>query len=313
MAGFYGRDFLTLADWSGEQIRRILKLAAELKGKLKQGQEHRLLEGKTLAMIFEKSSTRTRVSFEVGMWQLGGKALFLNPQDLQMGRGEPIKDTARVLSRYVDAIMIRARKHETVEELAREATVPVINGLTDRYHPCQVLADLLTIQERCRNLREVKLAYVGDGNNVANSLLIGGAKMGMKVAVATPPEYAPRREVVRLAKKAAKESGGQVILTSDPREAVSGAHVLYTDVWVSMGHEDEAPLRRRIMKPYQLNKALVNRAEVGAMFLHCLPAHRGEEITDQVFEEHAGEIMDQAENRLHVQKALLVLLLTPPA
>ncbi|HPZ65469.1 MAG TPA: ornithine carbamoyltransferase, partial [Bacillota bacterium] len=303
MAGFYGRDFLTLADWSGEQIRRILKLAAELKGKLKQGQEHRLLEGKTLAMIFEKSSTRTRVSFEVGMWQLGGKALFLNPQDLQMGRGEPIKDTARVLSRYVDAIMIRARKHETVEELAREATVPVINGLTDRYHPCQVLADLLTIQERCRNLREVKLAYVGDGNNVANSLLIGGAKMGMKVAVATPPEYAPRREVVRLAKKAAKESGGQVILTSDPREAVSGAHVLYTDVWVSMGHEDEAPLRRRIMKPYQLNKALVNRAEVGAMVLHCLPAHRGEEITDQVFEEHAGEIMDQAENRLHVKKA----------
>jgi ornithine carbamoyltransferase len=260
-------------------------------------------------MIFQKPSTRTRVSFEVGMWQLGGYALFLSIQELQMGRGEPIKDTAAVLSRYVDGIMIRTFNHNEVEELASYASVPVINGLTDLLHPCQALADLLTVKERLGKLAGLKLAYTGDGNNVAHSLLLGCSKMGMNIAVAGPEKYWPLPEIVSKAKENALDSGCSVVITEDPLEAVKDADVIYTDVWASMGKEAEKKERKKIFAPYQVNDNLVKAARPGALVMHCLPAYRGEEITTEVLEGEQSVVLDQAENRLHAQKSLMALLM----
>ncbi len=307
---FRGRDLLTLADYTAEEIQMLLDLAAQLKKRQKEGKPTPILNGKTLGMIFEKSSTRTRVSFEVGMYQLGGQALFLSSQELQLGRGETIADTARVLSRYLDGIMIRTFAHEKAVELARFATIPVINGLTDDYHPCQVLADLLTVLEKKERLKGVKLAYVGDGNNMAHSLMQAGAIMGMQVAVATPPGYEPKRDVVEYATKLARSSGGEVTLTHVPEEAVDGADVVYTDVWTSMGQEQETQQRLKDFRGYQVDEALMNRAKQDALFMHCLPAHRGEEVTDEVADGPQSVIFDQAENRLHAQKAVLVALMS---
>lgn len=298
------RDFLSLYDFSGEELEALLERAKELKAKQKRGEDWRPLEGKTLAMIFEKPSTRTRVSFEVGMYQLGGHALFLSLQETQLGRGESIADTARVLSRYVDGIMIRTFAHRTVEELARFATVPVINGLSDLLHPCQILSDIFTIWETLGDYR-VKVAYVGDGNNVANSWINGALKMGVELRLACPPGYGPDR---RILERAIKE-GARVILTHDPKEAARGAQVLYTDVWASMGQESERQRRLEVFKPYQLNGALLELAAPGALVMHCLPAHRGEEITDEVIDGPQSVVFDQAENRLHVQKAILEWLM----
>ncbi|NLJ56034.1 MAG: ornithine carbamoyltransferase [Firmicutes bacterium] len=304
-----GRDFLSLQDFSAAEIRVLLALAKDLKSRQKKGGLQPLLAGKTLAMIFEKPSTRTRISFEVGMWQLGGTALFLSSQELQMGRGEPIKDTAAVLSRYVDGIMIRTFDHAVVQELARYASVPVVNGLTDLLHPCQILADLLTIEEKMGRLQGVKVAYTGDGNNVAHSLLLGCSKMGLNLAVATPPSHRPLPGVVAQALANAEQSGSKVFITNDPLEAVKNADVIYTDVWTSMGQEKEQAARRKIFAPYQINSNLVKTAGPEALIMHCLPAYRGEEITAQVLEGKQSVVLDQAENRLHAQKALLALLM----
>jgi len=307
---FQGRDLLTLADYTAEEIQLLLDLAIQLKKRQKEGKPTPLLSGKTLGMIFEKSSTRTRVSFEVGMYQLGGQALFLSSHDLQLGRGETIADTARVLSRYVDGIMIRTFAHEKAVELARYATVPVINGLTDDFHPCQVLADLLTILEKKGTLRGVKLAYVGDGNNMAHSLMQAGAIMGMQVAVATPPGYEPKAEVLEYSRKQAEASGGKVFVTNTPEAAVADADVVYTDVWTSMGQEQEAQQRLRDFRGYQVDAKLMKQAKADALFMHCLPAHRGEEVADDVADGPQSVIFDQAENRLHAQKAVLVALMS---
>ena len=298
------KDFLLLSNYTKDEILSLLALAAELKDKKRRGEPHPLLQGKTLGMVFEKSSTRTRVSFEVGMYDLGGTALFLSGRDLQIGRGEPIEDTARVLSRYLDGIMIRTYEQEKVETLARYSTIPVINGLTDYAHPCQVLADLLTIQEHKGSLEGLTLCYVGDGNNMANSLIVGGIKTGMKVRVACPISNQPDAAVMDWAR-----SVGDFKCTPDVFAAAQGADVLYTDVWASMGQEDEQEARRKIFAGYQINEAVVNAAAPGAMVLHCLPAHRGEEITAEVMEAHAEEIFDEAENRLHAQKAVMVNLM----
>ena len=304
------KDFLTIHDLLPEEVEGVLDLAANLKVMQAGGVPHRYLEGKTLGMIFEKSSTRTRVSFEAGMYQLGGSALFLSSHDTQLGRGEPIRDTARVLSRYLDGIMIRTYAHETAEELARWADVPVINALTDLLHPCQVMADFLTLREhKGKDLSSLKVAFVGDGNNMANSYLYGAAKAGMTLAVATPKSHQPDKTVVKNAKKDAKETGATLILTDDPVEAVKGADVVVTDTWASMGQEAEHDERKKIFAPYQVNKALLQKADRRAVVLHCLPAYRGEEITDEVFEANAGVIFDEAENRLHVQKAIMTLLM----
>jgi len=307
---FRGRDLLTLADYTKEEIQMLLDLAVQLKKRQKEGKTTPLLSGKTLGMIFEKSSTRTRVSFEVGMYQLGGQALFLSRNDLQLGRGETIADTARVLSRYLDGIMIRTFGHEKAVELARFATIPVINGLTDDYHPCQVLADLLTILEKKGTLDGVKLAYVGDGNNMAHSLMQAGAIMGMRVAVATPTGYEPKREVVDFSRKMAVLSGGEVTITHSPEEAVAEADVVYTDVWASMGQEQEAQQRLQDFRGYQVDERLMKRAKADALFMHCLPAHRGEEVSDEVADGPQSVIFDQAENRLHAQKAVLAALMS---
>ncbi|MGI6308969.1 MAG: ornithine carbamoyltransferase [Dethiobacteria bacterium] len=304
-----GRDFLSLQDFNAAEIRALLDLAKKLKSRQKKWEPQPLLAGKTLAMIFEKPSTRTRISFEVGIWQLGGSALFLSSQELQMGRGEPIKDTAAVLSRYVDGIMIRTFDHGEVEELARHASIPVINGLTDLLHPCQVLADLLTIEEKTGRLQGIRVAYTGDGNNVAHSLLLGCSKMGLDISVATPPKYRPLPEIVDKAQENAGKSGSKILITEDPVETVENADVIYTDVWTSMGQEKEKGERRKIFAPYQINSNLVKRAKPGAMIMHCLPAYRGEEITAQVLEGEQSVVLDQAENRLHAQKALLALLM----
>ena len=304
-----GRDFLSLQDFAAGEIRVLLDLAKNLKSGQKKGNRQPLLAGKTLAMIFEKPSTRTRISFEVGMWQLGGSALFLSSQELQMGRGEPVKDTAAVLSRYVDGIMIRTFDHEMVEELARCASVPVINGLTDLLHPCQVLADLLTIEEKTGRLQGIRLAYTGDGNNVAHSLLLGCTKMGLDIAVATPPQYGPLPEILEMAQGNALQSGSKILITEDPVRAAKNADVLYTDVWTSMGQEKEKAGRRKIFASYQINSSLVKQAGAGVLIMHCLPAYRGEEITAQVLEGEQSVVLDQAENRLHAQKALLALLM----
>jgi len=276
-------------------------LADELKYKKKNGIPHEYLKGKTLGLIFQKSSTRTRVSFEVGMHDLGGSPLFLSSNDLQIGRGEPTKDTARVLSRYLDGIMIRTFKQSEVEDLAKYGSIPIINGLTDYCHPCQVLADLMTIREHKNKIEGLKLCFIGDGNNMANSLIVGGIKMGMKVAIACPSDYKPDAEIMKWA-----EENGDFLCTEDIKKAVDGADVLYTDVWASMGQEEEAEKRKAIFKDYQINDDVMLVANEGAMVLHCLPAHREEEITAKVFEEHANEIFDEAENRLHAQKAVLV-------
>ena len=306
-----GMDLLSIHELSADDVEEILTLAADLKAKQKAGIPHPLLAGKTLGMIFEKSSTRTRVSFEVGMYQLGGQALFLSSRDLQLGRGEPIKDTARVLSRYLDGIMIRTYGHDRIEELARWADVPVINALSDLLHPCQALTDLLTIREyKGKNLAGLKMAYVGDGNNMTHSLMYAAAKVGMNFAAATPEGYEPNAEVVANAKADAAATGATVTITHNPMEAVAGAAVIVTDTWASMGQEAEHDARTAVFRPYQVNWELV--AESGdprCIVMHCLPAYRGEEITEDVFEEFANVIFDEAENRLHVQKAIMALVM----
>ncbi|KJS84954.1 MAG: ornithine carbamoyltransferase [Peptococcaceae bacterium BICA1-8] len=304
-----GRDFLSLKDFSKEEIKEMIDLAVELKGYHKQGVRKEILAGKTLAMIFQKSSTRTRVSFEAGMYQLGGLAHFLSTQDLQIGRGEPISDTARVLSRYVDGILIRTYDQQEVEDLAQYADVPVINGLTDLYHPTQALADMLTIYEHKNQLEGIKLAYIGDGNNMVHSLMIAGAKLGMEVRVATPVGYEPQKEIVEMAQGFAQENGGKIILYNDPDAAVKGADVLYTDVWASMGQEEEAEIRKKHFQGYQINAKMLELADKSSIVLHCLPAHRGEEITHEVMEGPQSVIFDEAENRLHAHKAILAALL----
>ncbi len=304
-----GRDFLTVHDFSKEELYEILRFALQLKQEKKAGLEHRLLLGKTLGMIFQKASTRTRVSFEVGMFQLGGYALFLSATDLQIGRGEPVKDTARVLSRYLDGIMIRTFEHSEAEELAAFADIPVINGLTDLLHPCQAMADLMTILEQKGKLAGLKLAYLGDGNNVAHSLLLACSKMGLNVAVASPKGYEMQATIVAKAKESAVASGASITLTTDPLEAVAGADILYTDVWASMGQEAEYQLRFKAFQHYQLNKELLKKAADNAMVLHCLPAHRGEEISDEVIEGSQSLVFEQAENRLHIQKAIMAMLI----
>ncbi|MBQ9086243.1 MAG: ornithine carbamoyltransferase [Clostridia bacterium] len=295
------KHLLKLMDLSEKEITEILNLADQLKYEKKNGIKHHILEGKTLGMIFEKSSTRTRVSFEVGMYDLGGSALFLSSRDLQIGRGEPIEDTARVLSRYLDGIMIRTFDQEEVEKLAECGSIPIINGLTDYCHPCQVLADLMTIREHKGVIKGNKLCYVGDGNNMTNSLIVGGIKMGMSVAVACPKGYEPDAQLMAWAKE-----NGDFLCTDDVLEAAKDADVLYTDVWASMGQESEAEERKKIFRGYQINGDVMAVAKKDAMVLHCLPAHRGEEITAEVFEAHAAELFDEAENRLHAQKAVLV-------
>ncbi len=303
-----GKDLLSIHDLSVAEVEEILSLAKELKAMQKAGVEHHLLAGKTLGMIFEKSSTRTRVSFETGMYQLGGQALFLSNRDLQLGRGEPIKDTARVLSRYLDGIMIRTFGHDRVEELAKWADIPIINALTDLLHPCQVLTDLLTIREhKGQNLKGLKMAYVGDGNNMTNSYLYGCAKVGMTFVAATPEDYRPDATVFENACKDAEETGAELSLVTDPQEAVKDADIVVTDTWASMGQEAEHEMRKKIFAPYQVNKELLKGADKRVIVMHCLPAYRGEEITDEVLEANADVIFDEAENRLHTQKAIMAL------
>ena len=305
-----GKDLLSIHDLSCEEVETILDLAGELKAMQKAGIEHRILAGKTLGMIFEKSSTRTRVSFETGMFQLGGQALFLSNRDLQIGRGEPIKDTARVLSRYLDGVMIRTFEHEKVEEFARYADIPVINALTDLLHPCQALTDLLTIREhKGKNLEGLKMAYVGDGNNMTHSLMYAAAKTGMNFVAATPDGYAPEEEMVQRAQEDAKETGASIALVADPFIAAKDADILVTDTWASMGQEAEHEERKKIFAPYQINRELLAVADKRAIVMHCLPAYRSEESTEDVMEAFADVIFDEAENRLHTQKAILALLM----
>lgn len=299
------KHLLKMLDLTTEEITELLNLADQLKYEQKNGIKHHRLEGKTLGMIFQKASTRTRVSFETGMYQLGGYALFLSASDLQIGRGEPVEDTARVLSRYIDGIMIRTFEQSEVESLAKYGSIPVINGLTDFCHPCQVLADLLTVREHKGRLEGLKMCYIGDGNNMANSLIVGGLKMGMTVSVACPEGYEPHEDVLNYAVPT-----GNFTLCRDPKEAAKDADVIFTDVWSSMGQEGEAQQRRKAFEGiYQVNDELLSVAKDDCMVQHCLPAHRGEEITAKVFEAHADEIFDEAENRLHAQKAVLVKLM----
>jgi ornithine carbamoyltransferase len=302
-----GRSLASLYDLTREEMEQIFKTSELLKLQTLRGQEHPLLKGKTLAMIFEKPSTRTRVSFEVGMWQLGGYALYLSSTDLQLGRGETIGDTAQVLSRYVHGIMARVFAHQTILDLVRYSRVPVINGLSDFSHPCQGLADLFTVYEKKGRLEGLKLAYVGDGNNVAHSLLYGCSKMGMDITLGCPKGYEPDGGVIARAKEEAKRRGSKVLLTVDPNEAVKGADVIYTDVWASMGKEKEREERIKVLKPYQVNPGLVKGAKEDYLFMHCLPAHRGEEVTDAVADSKNSVIFDQAENRMHTQKAVMAL------
>ena len=297
------KHFLKLLDLSREEIIELLDLADRLKAERRQGIPHPILAGKTLGMIFQKSSTRTRVSFETGMYQLGGQALFLSSRDLQIGRGEPVQDTARVLSRYLDGIMIRTFAQKEVEDLAAYGSIPIINGLTDFCHPCQVMADLQTIREHKKTLEGLKICYIGDGNNMANSIIVGGLKCGMSVSIACPDAYHPDQRILDFAKDKPFH------MTEDPFEAAKGADVLFTDVWASMGQEEEKAVREKAFKGYQINDQLLSVAAKGCMVQHCLPAHRGEEITESVFEAHANEIFDEAENRLHAQKAIMVALM----
>jgi ornithine carbamoyltransferase len=303
-----GRDFTRVADWSRDELLRVLDLADELKRAHAAGDDLRLLPGRTLGMIFQKPSTRTRVSFEAGMYQLGGSALYLSASDLQLGRGETIKDTAHVLSGYLDAVMIRTFAQADVEELARNATIPVINGLTDSSHPCQALADVMTIRERLGRLEGVRVTYLGDGNNVCASLMVAAAKLGMHFTAAVPPGYEPEDGPLDVARTAAEETGAAVRVVHDPREAADGAEVLYTDVWTSMGQEEERARRLRDLDGYGIRDELLELAEDDAIVLHCLPAHYGEEITEEIAYGPQSAIWDEAENRLHSQKALLALV-----
>ena len=298
------KHLLKMSDLSKEEILDILNLADQLKYELKHSIPHRHLEGQTLGMIFQKSSTRTRVSFETGMYQLGGNALFLSSRDLQIGRGEPVQDTARVLSRYLNGIMIRTFEQKEVEDLANYGSIPVINGLTDYCHPCQVLADLMTIREFKQQFDGLKMCYIGDGNNMANSLIVGGLKVGMSVSVACPEGYRPAADVLEFA-----NASGSFFMTDKPLEAAAGADVIFTDVWTSMGQEAERATREKAFAGYQINDEVMAAANPGCMVQHCLPAHREEEITAKVFEAHADEIFEEAENRLHAQKAVMVKLM----
>ena len=298
------KHLLKLGDLTKEEIIKILDLADQLKYEKRNGIEHHRLKGKTLGMIFQKSSTRTRVSFEVGMFDLGGSALFLSPRDLQIGRGEVVQDTARVLSRFLDGIMIRTFEQKEVEDFASYGDIPIINGLTDYCHPCQVLADLMTIREKKGTLEGLKLCFIGDGNNMANSLIVGGIKMGMEVSIACPEGYEPDKDIMKWANE-----NGKFTCTTSVKEAAKNADVLYTDVWASMGQEEEFAERAQIFKDYQINTDLMTVTNEGAMVLHCLPAHRGEEITSEIIEQHSDEIFEEAENRLHAQKAVMVLLM----
>lgn len=298
------KHLLKMLDLSKEEIIDILNLADQLKYELKHGIPHPLLKGKSLGMIFQKASTRTRVSFETGMYQLGGYPLFLSANELQIGRGEPVQDTARVLSRYIDGIMIRTFDQKEVEDLAEYGNIPIINGLTDFSHPCQVLADLMTIREFKGSFDGLKMCYIGDGNNMANSLIVGGLKVGMSVSVATPENYRPAKEVMDFAEKF-----DCFAITDDPEKAAENADVVLTDVWASMGQESEAEQRKKAFKGYQINDRIMALANKDALVMHCLPAHREEEITGKVFEEHAKEIFEEAENRLHAQKAVMVKLM----
>ncbi len=304
-----GRSFTRVSDWSADELLEVLELADTLKEAQRRREEHHLLPGRTLGMIFQKPSTRTRVSFEVGIAQLGGTGLYLAAGDLQLGRGETIRDTATVLSRYLDGIMIRTFAQSDVAELAEHAEIPVINGLTDTAHPCQALADVMTIRERLGRLDGVRVAYLGDGNNVCASLMIAAAMLGMDFVAVTPPGYEPEREVVERAQAFARESGGSVALEQDPRAGVRGADVLYTDVWTSMGQEEERERRLRDLAGYGIDDGLVAAAGDGAIVLHCLPAHYGEEITEEVLYGPQSAVWDEAENRLHAQKALLALVI----
>jgi len=305
-----GRDFLQISDFSTDEILYMLDVAQELKELHKQGKSQPYLNGKVLGMIFEKSSTRTRVSFEVGMLQLGGHAIFLSSKDIQLGRGESISDTAKVLSRYVDGIMIRTFSHESVEELAEHATVPVINGLTDLQHPAQVLADLLTILEHKGKLAGLKLCYIGDGNNnMAHSLMEGGVKVGMDISIASPAGYLPNGKITEKAIQAGKLTGSTVTVTNDSLEAIKDADVIVTDVWTSMGQEEETSMRLEAFQGFQVNEELCQHAKKDFIFLHCLPAHRGEEVTGEIIDGSHSVVFDEAENRLHAQKAILKLLL----
>ncbi|WML38505.1 ornithine carbamoyltransferase [Neobacillus sp. OS1-2] len=305
-----GKDFLQLSDFTTDEILYLLEAAQELKALQKQGTPQPHLNGKVLGMIFEKSSTRTRVSFEVGMLQLGGHAIFLSSKDIQLGRGESISDTAKVLSRYVDGIMIRTFSHESVEELAEHATVPVINGLTDLQHPTQVLADLLTILEHKGKLAGIKLCYIGDGNNnMAHSLMEGAAKVGMNISIASPAGYLPNGKITEQAIQVGKLTGSTVTVMNDPLEAVKDADVVVTDVWTSMGQEEETALRLEAFRGFQVNEELCKYAKKDFIFLHCLPAHRGEEVTAEIIDGPHSVVFDEAENRLHAQKSILKLLL----
>jgi len=307
--GLKGRSFTRVGDWSGDDLTRVLELADELKEEQRRREPHHLLPGRTLGMIFQKPSTRTRVSFEVGIAQLGGAGLYLSAGDLQLGRGETLKDTVTVLSRYLDAIMIRTFAQEDVEELARHASIPVINGLTDSAHPCQALADVMTIRERLGRLEGVRLTYLGDGNNVCASLMVAAAKLGMHFRAATPTGYEPSPEAVETAREAAATSGATIELFGDPREAAAGADVLYTDVWTSMGQEDERERRLRDLAGFGIDDELLRLADDDAIVLHCLPAHYGEEITEAVLYGPQSAVWDEAENRLHAQKALMALVI----
>ncbi|WP_250229273.1 ornithine carbamoyltransferase [Anaeropeptidivorans aminofermentans] len=298
------KHLLKLLDLSTEEIIGILDMADQLKYEKKNNISHRLLEGKSIGLIFQKSSTRTRVSFETGTFQLGAQSLFLSARDLQIGRGEPIQDTARVLSRYLDGIMIRTFSQKEVEDLAKFGSVPVINGLTDFAHPCQVLADLMTIREKYALLEGLKMCYIGDGNNMANSLIVGGLKTGMKVSVATPVDYRPDPQVMAFAEKSPN-----FFITDDPMTAAANADIIITDTWASMGMEEDKEARIKAFAGYQVNDALMAAAKPGAMVQHCLPAYRGQEITEEIFEAHADEIFEEAENRLHAQKAVMVTLM----
>jgi ornithine carbamoyltransferase len=308
-AALKGRDFLRVNDWTAEELLGLLDIADRLKARQRERVEHRYLDGRTLGMIFQKPSTRTRVSFEVGMFQLGGTALYLAAGDLQLGRGETIKDTAHVLSRYLDGIMIRTFAQADADELAEHADIPVINGLTDEFHPCQALADVMTIRERLGGFKGVRVAYLGDGNNVCHSLMVACAKLGMDFVAATPPGYEPAEEVVGWARAAADESGGSVELLQDALAATEGADVLYTDVWTSMGQEEERERRLRDLGGYRIDEGRLALASERAIVLHCLPAHYGEEITEEVLYGPRSAVWDQAENRLHAQKALMALVI----
>ncbi|UWG97998.1 ornithine carbamoyltransferase [Dehalobacter sp. DCM] len=306
---FKGRDFITLNAFTAEEIAHMIDVAIALKQDRKNGIPHPVLQGKVLAMIFTKSSTRTRVAFEAGIYQLGGSGMFLSGRDIQLGRGEPIADTARVLSRMVDGIMIRTFSHQEVLDLAQSASIPVINGLSDFLHPTQILADMVTIKEHKGQVEGMKLTYIGDSNNVANSLILGGTKMGMHIVIASPQGYQPVPEILDMAWKNAAVSKGSVMVVEDPVAAAKNADVLYTDVWASMGQEEESEIRKNVFAPYQINDEVLQAAHPEAIVMHCLPAHRGEEITDKVIEGPQSVVFDEAENRLHAHKAIMALVM----